>query len=176
MTFEERIGRISKNQFVEVFKQLILVNASELGDIKYEILPAAENLKTELRKFKHIYYAKFELIPANWDDDEEFDELDKELKNLGVNEATHEYKAMNQGMNPDSKLFSKPVNMTLAGYGHFDIRGLDQDGESKQLISKQELLYESIQSGDDIIEDYSRNYFVFVKRAIQQHLGASKND
>jgi len=174
--FEERIGKISKNQFLEVFKQLIQINAPQLGEIKYELLPAADNLKAELRKFKHIHYARFELIPANWDDDDEFNELDQELKNLGVHEAVHEYKAKYNGMNPESRLFSKPVNMSLAGYGHFDIRGADHEGENKQLISKQELLYESIQSGDDIIEDFSRNYYVFIKKAIQQHLGASKNE
>lgn len=174
--FEERIGRISKKQFVEVFKQLIQINAPQLGEIKYKFLPAADNLRAELRKFNHIHYARFELIPANWDDDDEFNELDQELKNLGVNEAVHEYRAKNKGMNPDSKFFSKPVNMSLAGYGHFDIRGVDYEGEKKQLISKQELLYESIQSGDDIIEDFIRNYHFFIRKAIHQHLGASKDE
>lgn len=173
VTFEERIGKISKNQFVDVFKQLIEINAPNLGEIKYEILPAAENLKAELRKFKYIHYARFDLIPANWDDDDDFNELDEELKILGATAAVHEYKAKSQGLNPDSSFFSKPVNMSLAGYGHFDVRGTDYEGENKQLISKQELLYESIQSGDDIIEEFSRNYFSFLRKAIEQHIGAS---
>lgn len=174
--FEERLGKISKNQFAEVFKRLIEINAPKLGEIIYKLLPAADNLKAELRKFKVINYARFDLIPANWDDDDEFNELDQELKNLGATEAVHEYKAKYQGLNSNSRLLTKPVNMSLAGYGHFDIRGSDHDGENKQLISKQELLYESIQSGDDIIEDFTRNYFTLIRKAIKQHLGASGNE
>jgi hypothetical protein len=66
--------------------------------------------------------------------------------------------------------------MTIAGYGHFDVRGTDTDGDNKQLISNQELIYESIQSGDDIVEEFTRHYFTFMKKAIQQHLGASKDE
>ncbi|MBU5353902.1 hypothetical protein KQI74_16580 [Paenibacillus barcinonensis] len=176
VTFEERVGKISKLQFIEVFRKLITLNAPEIGTIEYELLPAAENLKAELRKFKYIHYARFEMIPANWDDDDDFNELDEELKNLGTYKAVHEYKAKNKGLNPNSKLFSKPVNMTIAGYGHFDVRGTDTDGDNKQLISNQELIYESIQSGDDIVEEFTRHYFTFMKKAIQQHLGASKDE
>ncbi|MVO99056.1 hypothetical protein [Paenibacillus lutrae] len=174
--FEERVGKISKNQFIEVFKQMIEINAPELGELKYEFLPAAENLKGELKKLKVINYARFQLIPANWDDDDDFNELDKELKNLGTSEAVHEYKAKGTGLNPDSILIKKPVNMSLAGYGHFDVRGTDKDGMNKQVISNQELLFESVQSGDDIIEDFTRNYLSFLKKAIEQHIGASKNE
>lgn len=174
VVFEERLGKISKNQFIEVFKQLIEVNAPELGEIQYKLLPAADNLKAELAKFQIINYARFELIPANWDDDEEFNELDEELKNLKATEAVHEYKSDFEGLNPKSNMFRKPVNMSLAGYGHFDVRGRDNEGDNKQVNSKQELLYESVQSGDDIIEDFTRNYFTFIKKAIEQHLGATK--
>ncbi|MDO3677552.1 DUF4747 family protein [Paenibacillus ehimensis] len=174
--FEERAGKISKNQFIEVFKQMVEINAPELGELKYEFLPAAENLKDELRKLKVINYARFQLIPANWDDDDDFNELDQELKNLGASEATHEYKAKGTGLNPESRLIKKPVNMSLAGYGHFDVRGTDHDGVNRQVISKQELLFESVQSGDDIIEDFTRNYLSFLRKAIDQHLGASEHE
>ncbi|MFE5322842.1 hypothetical protein ACFQ88_29575 [Paenibacillus sp. NPDC056579] len=174
--FEERIGKISKNQFIEVFKQMVEINTPELGELKYEFLPAADNLKDELKKLKVINYARFHLIPANWDDGDDFNELDEELKNLGTSEAVHEYKARGTGLNPQSRLIKKPVNMSLAGYGHFDVRGTDQEGENKQVISKQELLFESVQTGDDIIEDFTRNYLSFLRKAIDQHLGASKHE
>lgn len=174
--FEERKGRISRRQFLEVFKLLVEINSKEIGDIAYVLLPAAENIKQELKKFKHIYFARFELIPANWDDEEEFNDLDEELKKLGATQAVHEYKTKYvNGLNPESKFFSKPVNMALAGYGNFDIKGNDLNGERKHLKSSQELLYESIESGDDNIEEFSKNYLIILKRAIQQHLGAASN-
>ncbi|MEK4145915.1 hypothetical protein NST02_02370 [Robertmurraya sp. FSL W8-0741] len=176
VVFEERKGRISRNQFIEVFTQMIERNAFELGELKYELLPNASDLKKELKNLKKINYAKFHLIPANWDDDEEFNDLDEELKNLKSREAVHEYIAHESGLNPESKLFRKPVNMTLAGYGHFDVRGKDRNNENRQILSKQELLYESIQSGDDKIDEFTRNYLTFLKRAIDQHLGAAKNE
>lgn len=176
VVFEERIGKISKNQFLVVFTHMVEINARDLGELKYKLLPAADNLRAELRKFKTIHYARFELIPANWDDDEEFNDLDEELKSLGANEAVHEYKARNQGLNPSSRLFAKPINMSLAGYGNFDLRGTDAEGENKQLISKQELLYESLQSGEDEILEFGRNYYNLLLKAVHQHLEASKNE
>lgn len=173
--FEERRGRISRYQFMDLFKRLISINAPELGLLEYQFIPAAENIRLEIDKFSKIYYARFEIIPANWDDDEDFNDFDEALKDLGTNKASQVYESKN-GLNKNAKLFKKPVNMALAGYGKFNFSGTDKEGDHKQLDSSKELFYRTVYSDEEVISEMAHEYFSFLEKAIEQHLGESKHE
>lgn len=66
-------------------------------------------------------------------------------------------------------MFKDPVNMSLAGYGQFDMNGKDNTGNYKVLKSYEELLSEIIKLEDDVIEEFIEKSYVFLLLAIDQH-------
>ncbi len=174
VVFEERHGKISKNQFIEMFKKLIMSNVPEIGDLESEFLPLEESLLMEINKFSKVYAAKFELKPANWNDDEDFSDLDEELKDLKTHKAIHMYESRD-GLNREARLFRKPVNMVIAGYGKLFLSGRDLEGNTKQLDSENELLSQRIEAPDEDIKEVVTSYINLLFKAISQHLGARRD-
>lgn len=175
IVFEEKPGKVSKLQFAEMFVKLIIAHSPDLGEIESELLPVANIIKEEIRKFKSIQYARFELRPANWNDDDDFSDFDSKLKLLRTHKAVQAYESQ-EGLNAESELFRKPVNMVVAGYGKLDIKGIDNEGHTKQLNSENELLCETIDAPEGELTKAVEYYYEFMLKAIKQHKGASKND
>lgn len=165
--FEEKKGIISRYQFERIFKEIILTHEPDLGHLVSDFLPAP-NLLKEIDKFEKIKYAKFKLHPANWNFDDNFDELDMNIKELKANKVTQTYES-EEGLDKKSKMFKDPVNMSLAGYGQFDMNGKDNTGNYKVLKSYEELLSEIIKLEDDVIEEFIEKSYVFLLLAIDQH-------
>ncbi|WP_407306132.1 hypothetical protein [Desulfosporosinus sp. SB140] len=175
VVFEEKVGKVSKLQFAEMFVKLILAHSPDLGEIDSELIPLANIIKEEIRKFKSIHYARFELRPANWNDDDDFSDFDSKLKLLKTNKAIQAYESQG-GLNTESELFRKPVNMVVAGYGKLDLKGIDKEGIGKQLNSENELLCQTIDAPDEELVKAVGYYYEFLLKAIKQHKGASKDD
>lgn len=174
VVFEEKSGRISIHQFIEVFLQLIIVQAPEIGNLESEFIPFEENIKEQIKKFNKIKYAKFHLKPANWDFEDEFSDLDEQLKLLRSHKATQIYESKD-GLNTESNLFRKPVNMIIAGYGNFVLSGIDNEGSQKKLNSKDELWTQTIDAPDGEPSEVSHHYITFLEKVIKQHRGGADN-
>ncbi|SJZ91973.1 hypothetical protein [Selenihalanaerobacter shriftii] len=170
VVFEER-KYISKFQFGKMFSTLISYNQPNVGRLENKLLTSISILR-QIDEFSEINYAKFNLIPANWDYSEEFDELDEKIKELEAEKAEHEYKS-DGGLNKEAMLFKDSVNMGLSGYGDFKLGGKDLEGNIKEVYSEEEHLSQTIKLEKNNLDEFIDKALGFLFKAIAQHKESS---
>lgn len=153
IAFEERPGIVTIKQFCSYFRALCIKIEPRLRWLSVEPLVVSNQLVENVRRFKSIDHATFNLVPANPDDRPEFQILDREIKKMRASKVRLDISAPRApGINLEGTLAGQAISMVSHGYGDCSLSGSDQEGRDLKVKSRDFIIRRRIEASDHPFE------------------------
>lgn len=175
----EDTTEIDKDSFIEKFERLCYLIDPTIGLIKIKFYPKSDDIDKILSNIGKIYYAKFNIIPANYTSKKGFAKLDETLKEEKIGELNITLKNEDGDIsNEEDSIFGQCVEMVKSAYGTFKInakmlnnkirkridsectiykRTIDHIEDTRAYVSEFKNLIDNIKNDNDISNDKNRN-------------------
>lgn len=159
----EDTAEIDKDTFIERFERLCYLIDPTIGLIKIKLYPKSDDIDKILSNIEKIYYAKFNIIPANYTSKKGFAKLDETLKEEKIGELNITLKNEDGDIvNEEDTIFRQCIEMVKNAYGTFKISAKDLNSKVRKKIDSECTIYKRT---IDYIEDL-KEYAIKFKNLI----------
>lgn len=150
---------IDKKTFIEKFERLCYLINPTIGEIKIKLYPKSADIDKILAEINKIYYAKFNIIPANYTSKNGFKKLDEALKEEKISEINVTLKNKEGEISKEEDtVFSQCVNMVKNAYGTFVINVKNVNEKVIKRIDSECTIYKKNIKIDSSIQIYIKKF------------------
>lgn len=151
----EENSDITKEEFIKYFALLCYRIKQTIGQIKIEFYPKSSDIDSLLRNVEKVYYAKFNIIPANYTSKNGFKKLDDLLKDEKISGLNMTIRNNDGDIDlSQGTIFNQGVEMVKNAYGKFKINIKNKDSKSRKTIDSECTIYKKIIENNETPFDY----------------------
>lgn len=178
LVFESN-GEIKEEHFIENFSKLCSSIDIKIGELKIKLYPKKESIDNLIKDINKVYYAKFNIVPANFKSKNGFSKLDETLKLDKINEMNTVIKSESGEINTEEgSVFDGFMNMVKKAYGSFNITASLKNEKKKTQIGSKNLLYTmNIVKGDnDTDEELVKKFKPLIDSIKRDNYGTNEDE
>lgn len=166
IVFEET-ANISRHDFIDKFARLCYRIDPTIGELKIKLYPKTIDIDNIVEDMEKIYYAKFNIIPANHRSSKGFLKLDSVLKDENIGELNIVLKNKDGNIKKsENTLFNQCLEMVKKAYGNFRISSKNKNREDKKDINSDEFVYHKIIDGEPSEDETNSIFHNLIKEIV----------
>ena len=157
---------LNYSKFMKYFAQLCSSINYNIGKLVLTLYPKNYEIDRIVCNMDKIYSAEFKIIPANFKSNRGFMELDKVMKNEGIEELTQIIKNKNGNIDSsEGSIFSNAMDMVKKAYGNCIVKYRDKStGEDLLFKSKDKIYVEHIDKDINDESDIKTKFSEFIEK------------